>query len=145
MTLSYKLDFLCLNNEARYEAFILGILSAQELDIQRLKVRGDSNLIVEQIKGHFTVKELIPAPYCTVAQKVMDGFKEITIEYVSQIKNRQPDALASIASRVHMTNETLKVDVIKKINSSLGGLKTLPQRCGRRLETSHSPLIGNQR
>lgn len=45
--LSYKLDFQCSNNEAEYEAFILGMLATQELGIQRVKVRGDSNLIVQ--------------------------------------------------------------------------------------------------
>lgn len=59
------------------------------------------------------MKEPILAPYCTVAQKVMDGFEEITIEYVPRIKNCQPNALATIASRVHMTKETLKMGVIK--------------------------------
>lgn len=67
VTLFYKLNFPCSNNEAKYEAFILGMLAAQELGIQMLKVRGDSNLIVQQIRGQFAVKEPILAPYRTMA------------------------------------------------------------------------------
>ena len=75
VALSYKLNFPCTNNEAEYEAFILGLLVARELGANRLKIRGDSNLIVQQVRGQFAIKEPILAPYRTVAQKVMESFK----------------------------------------------------------------------
>lgn len=40
--LSYKLDFKCSNNEAEYEALLLGLFAAERYYIRRLKVRGDS-------------------------------------------------------------------------------------------------------
>lgn len=48
VALSYILNFPCTNNEAYYEAFILGLLAARELGAKCLKVKGDSNLIVQQ-------------------------------------------------------------------------------------------------
>ena len=44
--LSYKLDFPCLNNEAEYKTFILGMLAALELGIRRLKMIADFDLII---------------------------------------------------------------------------------------------------
>ena len=39
------------NNEAEYEALILGLRAAQALGIRRLQVKGDSKLIIEQVRG----------------------------------------------------------------------------------------------
>lgn len=45
--LSYKLDFPCNNNDAKYKAFILKMLAAKELGIRRIQIKRDSNLIVQ--------------------------------------------------------------------------------------------------
>ena len=54
---SFKLDFPCSNNVAEYETV------ACELGIKHLKVVGDSNLIVYQARGEFSLKEPSLAPY----------------------------------------------------------------------------------
>jgi hypothetical protein len=41
----------CLNNEAEYEALIFGLLLALSMDIRKLLVYGDSQLVVQQING----------------------------------------------------------------------------------------------
>ena len=38
------------NNEAEYAALILGLEAAQALGIRRLEVKGDSKLVIEQVK-----------------------------------------------------------------------------------------------
>ncbi|XP_059650458.1 uncharacterized protein LOC132296264 [Cornus florida] len=43
-----KLDFKCTNNEAEYEALILGLLTALDKQVSRLCIDGDSKLIVKQ-------------------------------------------------------------------------------------------------
>ena len=45
--LAFKLDFPCTNNEAEYEALLLGLISAQEVGARCLCIRGDSNLIIK--------------------------------------------------------------------------------------------------
>ena len=44
--LSFKLDFQATNNIAEYEALLLGLNSAKEMNIKKLHVFGDSDLIV---------------------------------------------------------------------------------------------------
>ena len=46
LSMSFKLDFPCSNNAAKYKAYLTGLTLARELKIKRLKVRGDSNLVV---------------------------------------------------------------------------------------------------
>ena len=59
----FKLDFLCSNNIVEYEAYLTGLAVACEMGIKHLKVVGDSNLIVYQARGEFSLKEPSLAPY----------------------------------------------------------------------------------
>jgi ribonuclease HI len=44
-----RLHFPASNNAAEYEALINGLRIAVELGIKRLKIRGDSELVVDQV------------------------------------------------------------------------------------------------
>ena len=45
-TLSYKLTFECTNNVAEYEALLLGLHALKFLGAQRIRVLGDSKLVI---------------------------------------------------------------------------------------------------
>ena len=64
---SFKLDFPCSNNIAEYEAYLTGLAVAWEMGIKHLKVVGDSNVIVCQARGEFSLKEPSLAPYRALA------------------------------------------------------------------------------
>ena len=57
IALSFKLEFPCSNNTAEYEAYLTGLATALEMGVKHLKVLGDSNLVVCQTKGCFSLKE----------------------------------------------------------------------------------------
>ena len=57
LSMSFKLDFLCSNNAAEYEAYLTGLAIAREMGIKRLKVREDLNLVVSETRGDFFLKE----------------------------------------------------------------------------------------
>ena len=65
--LSFKLEFPCLNNTAEYEAYLTGLAMALEMGVKHLRVIGDSNLVVCQAKGSFSLKEPNLAPYRAMA------------------------------------------------------------------------------
>uniref|UniRef100_A0A2N9G206 Integrase catalytic domain-containing protein n=1 Tax=Fagus sylvatica TaxID=28930 RepID=A0A2N9G206_FAGSY len=46
LSMSFKLDFPCSNNAAEYKAYLTSLALARELRIKRLKVQGDSNLVL---------------------------------------------------------------------------------------------------
>ena len=54
---AYSLNYFCTNNTAEYDALILGLELAAQMDIRRLLVKGDSLLIIQQVLGKFDVKE----------------------------------------------------------------------------------------
>ena len=67
VALSFKLEFPCLNNTAKYEAYLTELATALEMGVKHLRVIGDSNLVVCQAKGSFSLKEPSLAPYRAMA------------------------------------------------------------------------------
>jgi hypothetical protein len=50
---SYKLNFQCTNNIVEYEALMLGLKLLKKLGAKNIMVRGDSKLVIKQIKGEY--------------------------------------------------------------------------------------------
>ena len=65
--LSFKLGFSCSNNAAEYEAYLTGLTIALSIGVKHIKVLGDSNLIVSQVRGDFALREQSLAAYRTWA------------------------------------------------------------------------------
>jgi hypothetical protein len=53
---SYKLNFQCTNNIAEYEALMLGLKLLKKVGAKQIMVRGDSELIIKQVKGEYATK-----------------------------------------------------------------------------------------
>jgi hypothetical protein len=49
--LSVRLEFACTNNQVEYESLLHGLLYLRDLGVRDVDVFGDSNLIVQQIRG----------------------------------------------------------------------------------------------
>uniref|UniRef100_A0A2N9GAJ7 RNA-directed DNA polymerase n=1 Tax=Fagus sylvatica TaxID=28930 RepID=A0A2N9GAJ7_FAGSY len=97
---SFKLDFSCSNNASEYEAYITGLVIAHEMGIKHLRVIGDSNLIICQTKGEFSLKEPSLALYRALAQKLEEKFDTFEISHAMRCENRYADALATLGSQV---------------------------------------------
>ncbi|EOY09500.1 Uncharacterized protein TCM_024917 [Theobroma cacao] len=66
ISLAFKLDFPCTNNQAEYEALVLGLYAIATIEVNNLCIHQDSNLIVKQTNGEFSLKELMLASYRTL-------------------------------------------------------------------------------
>jgi ribonuclease HI len=95
---STRLLFECTNNTAEYEACIIGLEAALELEAKKLEVFGDSLLIICQVKGEWQTKDEKLKLYQSYLLKLADEFEEIKFTYVSRDKNQFADALATLAS-----------------------------------------------
>ena len=54
--LSYKLTFECTNNVAEYEALLLGLHALKDLRAQRIRVLGDSELVINQVNDGYQTR-----------------------------------------------------------------------------------------
>lgn len=55
-TFAYKLRFPCSNNEVKYKTLVLGLKATKRLEIKKLKVFEDFELVIKQIEGTYGVK-----------------------------------------------------------------------------------------
>ncbi|KAJ1423041.1 Ribonuclease H domain [Sesbania bispinosa] len=96
---SHHLSFSCTNNEAEYEALIFGLRMDKDLGVDRLRIRGDSNLVIKQVKGEYGTKESSLVAYHDEALRLIGIFEEVEAMHVPRAENKYADALATIGSR----------------------------------------------
>ncbi|KAL8109953.1 hypothetical protein AgCh_025888 [Apium graveolens] len=82
-----KLNFPATDNEAEYEALIVGLDLAGILRVKNLKVCGDSKLVVSQVKGEFEARNEIMARYVRLVRAVMTQFDECHVEHIPRGEN----------------------------------------------------------
>ena len=54
---SLRFMFKTSNNQAEYEALLVSLKLAKELEVRMLVIRGDSQLVIGQVKGEFQAKK----------------------------------------------------------------------------------------
>jgi probable phosphoglycerate mutase len=64
-----RLHFPASNNVTEYEALINGLRIAVELGIHRLEIRGDSELVVDQVMKEKNCVDPKMAAYCQVVRE----------------------------------------------------------------------------
>ena len=95
-----KLRFNCTNNMAEYEACILGLKMAVDMNVYELLVIGDSDLLIHQVQGEWAVKNPKIVPYVQYVQNLCKRFRKIEFRHTPRIQNELADALATIASMI---------------------------------------------
>lgn len=103
-SLLFKFSFPCSNNSSEYEALAIGLSIAKEMKINKLKVVGDSNLVVRQTDGTFALKEISLAPYQSLVQKLCDEI-DVELTHVNRFTNRHADSLATLASKIKFEDD----------------------------------------
>ncbi|XP_070045293.1 uncharacterized protein [Nicotiana tomentosiformis] len=96
------LRFPCTNNIAVYEACILGLKLAVDMNVQELLVIGDSDLLVQQVLREWATKNTKILPYLHCVQELIKRFTKIEFKHVPRI---QSDALATLSSMIQHPNK----------------------------------------
>ncbi|KAM2413537.1 hypothetical protein ACFX1X_000141 [Malus domestica] len=89
---------LCSNNVAEYQALIIGLQMAINMEITTLEVYGDSKLIISQLLTEYEVRKDDLVPYFRLATQLLQKFEAVTLEHVPRKENQMADALANLAS-----------------------------------------------
>ena len=87
------------NNAAEYEALLHGLRMAISMGIQRLEVRGDSNLAISQVNGDFDAKDPKMAAYRNAVLKMSARFEGLEFHHVARDNNQAADVLARIGAK----------------------------------------------
>lgn len=96
------------NNVAEYRGLIAALDYAASHSIARLRIRSDSLLLVQQMKGLYKVKSPELRPLFDQASKLARGLEYFAIEHVYRESNREADRLANEAlDRTGSSNSTM--------------------------------------
>jgi ribonuclease HI len=85
------------NNVAEYRALIAGLEAAAPFGARRVRVRADSKLVIEQVKGTWKVKQPHLRPLLEQARKLLAGYDEVDLQHVPRAENTDADALVNAA------------------------------------------------
>jgi len=85
------------NNVAEYRALITAMEEAKKLGATRIKIRGDSELVVRQMTGVYRVKHPDLIPLHRQAKELFESFEAATIEHNYREKNELADTLGNLA------------------------------------------------
>lgn len=84
------------NNTAEYEGLLTGLWAAIALDIKRLVVRGDSQLMINQVNKDYDCPQM--AAYVDEVRKLERKFKGLRFEHVKRKDNFAVDELSKLAA-----------------------------------------------
>src|SRR5438128_1001251 len=94
-----QIHFPASNNAAEYEALLHGLRIAISLGIRRLAVRGDSELVVNQVQKEYSCTSTKMSAYCQEVRKLEGTFDGLELTHVLRNDNSEADELEKIGSR----------------------------------------------
>lgn len=91
------------NNVAEYHGLIAALQWAVDHDVTALHVRGDSLLLVEQMKGNYRVKNEGLQPLFAQARMLAMQIGRVTYEHVPRERNKDADRLSNLGMDLNAT------------------------------------------
>ena len=93
-----RLHFTASNNAAEYEALVNGLQIAIKLGVQCLDIRGDSQLVVDQVMKVSNCHDPKMEAYCKLVRCLEDKFDGLELNHIARKFNEATDEPAKIAS-----------------------------------------------
>ena len=91
-----RFGFRASNNEAKYEAVIVGLNLAQSMEVDQLEVCSDSQLVVKQIEDSYEAKGEKMILYLKKVRELLK-FAQVQVRHIPRAENSLADALAKLA------------------------------------------------
>jgi ribonuclease HI len=114
MRYAVRLHFPASNNMAEYEALLCSLRIAIETGIKHLDVRGDSQLMVDQVMKNASCHDDKMEAYCKAVRALKDKFYGIELNHVPRRYNENAEELAKITSgRITVPPNVFARDVTK--------------------------------
>ena len=91
-------EFKASNNKVIYEALIVGMRLARNLQVYNVKIFNDSQLVMNQVNYIYLVRGEKMAAYLDKANEQLSLFSITSIKVIPRSRNSNADALAKLAS-----------------------------------------------
>lgn len=124
------------NNVAEYRALITAMEEAKKLGARKIVIRGDSELVIKQMRGEYRVKHPDMRQLYDEAQFILHQFDEATIHHNLRHKNELADKLANLAMdrKQDVTDADESPVDIPAVTATKSGDRFTCPRCGCAIE-----------
>ena len=95
---SFTLGFSATNNEAEYEALLIGMVMVQKMGGKIVEIFSDSRLVVGQVKGELEARDLRMQEYVSQVRRIQTKFEFFDLSYISRSGNTHANSLATLAT-----------------------------------------------
>jgi ribonuclease HI len=113
---AYRLEFDATNNAAEYEALLLGLELCRDRGVKCLNIRGDSDLVIQQLKNKFTCKSKRLIGYRNAIWDLINDLDALNLIAIPREQNSKADELAVVASTLQLPDnlieENISIEVI---------------------------------
>ncbi|KAL0430559.1 UNVERIFIED_CONTAM: Ribonuclease HI [Sesamum radiatum] len=151
MEFAVKFEFKASNNEAEYEALVLGMRMAQDVGASHLLAYFDSQLVVRQVNGEYEAKKESMVQYLQQIEELKTRFKSFQLHQIPREENIKADSLSKLANALedcktwritvqHLPQPRITLD-IQPISSSNNDWRTPIIRW---IDEGHLPVGGHQ-
>ncbi|KAL2242652.1 UNVERIFIED_CONTAM: Retrovirus-related Pol polyprotein from transposon [Sesamum indicum] len=113
-----RLSFPVTNNEAEYEALIMGLELSLEAGAKDLEVFTDSQLVALQIEGTYETREERMILYHTKAKSIMSKFNKCQVHQIPRHENDRADSLSKFGATLSRIKDR-KITVMIKETSAI--------------------------
>ena len=93
-----RIHFPASNNVAEYEALVNGLCITIELGVRQLDIRGDSQLVIDQVMKESSYHNAKMDAYCHEVQQLEDKFDGLELNHILRRLNKAANMLAKMAS-----------------------------------------------
>jgi len=93
-----RIHFPSSNNVAEYEALINGLRITIKLGIRQLDIRGNSQLVINQVMKESSYHNTKMAMYCQEVHQLEDKFDGLELNHILRCLNEAADALTKASS-----------------------------------------------
>ena len=95
---SLRLGFSATNNEAKYEALLVGMTMVQKMGGKAVEIFSDSRLVVGQVGGEFEARDVRMQEYLNQVKHLQSGFESFSLLHIFRSGNTHADSLATLAT-----------------------------------------------
>ena len=95
---SLRLSFSATNNEAEYEALLMGMMMVQKMGGKAVKVFSDSKLVVGQVRGDLEARDPRMQEYLCQIRSIQAKFEIFDLSHIPRGGNTHANSLVTLAT-----------------------------------------------
>ena len=113
---AYRLEFDATNNVAEYEASLLGLELCKDRGVKCLNIKGDSDLVIQQLKNKFACNLKRLKGYRNAILDSLNDLYAFNLIAIPREQNAKADELAVAPSTLQLpdglANENISMEVV---------------------------------